>query len=131
LSPSSVSNSAVRTKPETEYPYGSFEPTRPSAIPRYKHTRIKQYHKAGRALRTETTINDASDFELRKGLSPRAALRKVGFQANRRLLDVQRISQDCAIGEAALARLPHPVRTCAGATRTGAALHRSRGPGAA
>ena len=26
----------------------------------YKHTRIKQYHKEGRALRTETTINDTT-----------------------------------------------------------------------
>jgi DNA-binding HxlR family transcriptional regulator len=77
----------------------------------YKHTRIKQYHKAGRALRTETTINDAGDFGLRKGLSHLSALRKVGFQANRRLLDVQRISHDCAIGEAAFVRLSQPVRT--------------------
>src|SRR6202007_2168206 len=28
----------------------------------YKKARIKQYHKEGRALRTETTINDARDF---------------------------------------------------------------------
>ncbi len=28
----------------------------------YKHSRIKQYHKEGLALRTETTINDARDF---------------------------------------------------------------------
>ena len=28
----------------------------------YKHSRIKQYHKENRALRTETTINDAADF---------------------------------------------------------------------
>jgi DNA-binding HxlR family transcriptional regulator len=76
-----------------------------------KHTRIKQYHKAGRALRTETTINDAGDFGLRKGLSHLSALRKVGFQANRRLLDVQWISHDCAIGDAAFVRLSQPVRT--------------------
>lgn len=30
----------------------------------YKHTRIKQYHKEGRALRTETTINDTRDFRI-------------------------------------------------------------------
>src|SRR3989441_2170342 len=83
----------------------------PSLHVDYKHSRIKQYHKAGRALRTETTINDAGDFGLRKGLSHLSALRKVGFQANRRLLDVQRISHDCAIGEAAFVRLSQPVRT--------------------
>jgi hypothetical protein len=75
----------------------------------YKHSRIKQYHKDGQALRTETTINDPRDFDIRKGLSHLSALRKVGFQANRRLLDVQRISQDCAMGEAAFAGISRPV----------------------
>ncbi len=75
----------------------------------YKHTRIKQYHKAGRALRTETTINDTRDFALGKRLCNLPALRAVGFAANRRLLGVQRISHDCAIGEAALTRLTQPV----------------------
>ena len=62
----------------------------------YKRSRIKQYHKEGRALRTETTINDPHDFDIGKRLSNLPALRRIGFQANRRLLDVQRISQDCA-----------------------------------
>ncbi len=65
----------------------------------YKRSRIKQYHKEGRALRTETTINDPHDFDIGKRLSNLPALRRIGFQANRRLLDVQRISQDCALGE--------------------------------
>ncbi len=81
----------------------------PSLHVDYKHSRIKQYHKDGRALRTETTINDPRDFDIRKGLSHLSALRKVGFQANRRLLDVQRISHDCAIGEAAFAGVSRPV----------------------
>lgn len=75
----------------------------------YKHSRIKQYHKEGRALRTETTINDAGDFAIGKGLSCLAALRQVGFQANRRLLDVQRISHDCTIGEERFQALTSPV----------------------
>jgi hypothetical protein len=81
----------------------------PSLHVDYKHSRIKQYHKEGRALRTETTINDPRDFAIRKGLSHLSALRKVGFQANRRLLDVQRISHDCAMGETAVAELSRPV----------------------
>ena len=64
----------------------------------YKRSRIKQYHKEGLALRTETTINDPHDFGIGKRLSNLPALRRIGFQANRRLLDVQRISQDCAVG---------------------------------
>jgi hypothetical protein len=75
----------------------------------YKRSRIKQYHKEGRALRTETTINDPRDFRLGKRLVNLPALRQVGFQANRRLLDVQRISQDCAVGEDAFRRLNEPV----------------------
>ena len=81
----------------------------PSLHVEYKKTRIKQYHKEGRALRTETTINDAYDFKIGRRLSHLSALRKVGFQANRRLLDVQRISHDCAIGEAAFARVSQPT----------------------
>src|SRR3954470_19259379 len=75
----------------------------------YKHSRIKQYHKEGRALRTETTINDTRDFGIGKRLSNLPALRRIGFEANRRLLDVQRISQDCAIGEDAFRRVNDPI----------------------
>jgi hypothetical protein len=75
----------------------------------YKHSRIKQYHKEGRALRTETTINDPRDFDIGKRLSNLPALRRIGFQANRRLLNVQRISQDCALGEDAFHGVNNPV----------------------
>ena len=75
----------------------------------YKRSRIKQYHKEGRALRTETTINDPRDFAIGKRLSNLPALRRLGFQANRRLLNVQRISQDCAIGEDAFQDVNRPV----------------------
>jgi hypothetical protein len=75
----------------------------------YKHSRIKQYHKEGRALRTETTINDTRDFGIGKRLSNLPALRRIGFQANRRLLDVQRISQDCAVGEDAFRGVNEPI----------------------
>jgi hypothetical protein len=81
----------------------------PSLHVDYKRSRIKQYHKEGRALRTETTINDPRDFGIGKRLSNLPALRRLGFQANRRLLDVQRISQDCAIGEDAFQGVNGPV----------------------
>lgn len=81
----------------------------PSLHVDYKRTRIKQYHKEGRALRTETTINDTRDFNIGKRLKNLPALRKVGFQANRRLLDVERISHDCAIGEDAFNKIQQPV----------------------
>ena len=61
----------------------------PSLHVDYKHTRIKQYHKQGRALRTETTINDTTDFSIGKRLTNLPALREIGFSANRRLLRVE------------------------------------------
>ena len=76
----------------------------PSLHVDYKHSRIKQYHKEGQALRTETTINDTYDFALGRRLHNLTALRQVGFSANRRLLDVQTISHDCALGEEELQR---------------------------
>ncbi|MCC7359740.1 MAG: hypothetical protein IT317_09695 [Anaerolineales bacterium] len=81
----------------------------PSLHVNYKSSRIKQYHKEGRALRTETTVNNPNDFGLPKRLSGLPALRAVGFQANRRLLDVERISHDCAIGEVVFQQLNQPV----------------------
>jgi hypothetical protein len=74
----------------------------------YKKSRIKQYHKEGRALRTETTINDTRDFGIGKRLGNLPALREVGFRANRRLLDVQTISQDCAVGEDVFRQVTQP-----------------------
>ena len=65
----------------------------------YKNTRIKQYHKENRALPTETTINNTYDFRNGKHLSNLPKLREIGFAANRRLLEVERISHDCILSE--------------------------------
>ncbi len=75
----------------------------------YKHSRIKQYHKEGRGLRTETTINDTRDFYIGRRLVNLPSLREVGFQANRRLLDVQTVSYNSNIGQRALESLQHPL----------------------
>jgi hypothetical protein len=79
----------------------------------YKHSRIKQYHKEGRALRTETTINNTRDFYMGKRLKNLPALRHIGFQANRRLLHVQQISHNCLLGEDAFQQVNQP-QTIAG-----------------
>jgi hypothetical protein len=86
----------------------------PTVRVEYKKSKIKQYHKEGRALRTETVINDPRDFNLGKRLSNLPALRQVGFTANRRLLDVQRISHDPADGTAAITAITDPVITLTG-----------------
>ncbi|MCL5445594.1 MAG: hypothetical protein M1121_06010 [Actinobacteria bacterium] len=81
----------------------------PSIHVDYKNTRIKQYHKEGQALRTETTINNTRDFDIGRRLHNLPALRGIGFMANRRLLDVQRKSSDCYIGQDAFAQVCAPV----------------------
>ena len=70
----------------------------PSLHVDYKHSRIKQYHKEGRALRTETVVNDTYDFDIGRRLRNLDDLKRIGFAANRRLLRVQRVSHDCLIG---------------------------------
>jgi hypothetical protein len=77
----------------------------------YKHSTVKQYHKEGRALRTETTINDTHDFGLSKRLTNLAALRQIGFTANRRLLGAQHVSHDPIRGAIAFTELTAPVIT--------------------
>lgn len=75
----------------------------------YKSSRVKQYHKEGRALRTETTINNTRDFRVGRRLENLSALRKIGFEANRRLLDVQRLSHDPTLGEDAFRQVTRPI----------------------
>jgi hypothetical protein len=86
----------------------------PSLYIDYKHTAIKQYHKEGRALRTETTINNTRDFQIGKRLTNLPALREVGFSANRRLLGVQRLSHNPIRAEQAFTAVHDPIITDTG-----------------
>lgn len=81
----------------------------PSLYMDYKNSRIKQYYKEGRALRTETIINNTYDFQVGRRLTNLATLSQVGFEANRRLLSVQRISHNCFIGEEVFNSVNQPV----------------------
>lgn len=86
----------------------------PSLHVDYKTSRIKQYHKEGRALRTETTINNPTDFQIGKRLTNLPALRQIGFTANRRLLGVQQLSHDPARGAEVFAAVTDPILTAEG-----------------
>jgi hypothetical protein len=81
----------------------------PSLHVEYKKSKVKQYHKEGQALRTETTINDTYDFAIGRALHNLPALREIGVAANRRLLRVESLSHDCLIGEDHVDRLTRPV----------------------
>ena len=80
----------------------------------YKHTTIKQYHKEGRALRTETTINDTRDFGIGKRLTNLPALREIDISTNRRLLGVQRLSHNPIRAAEAFTAINDPLTTDTG-----------------
>jgi DNA-binding HxlR family transcriptional regulator len=81
----------------------------PSLNVYYRNTRIKQYHKENRALRTETTINNTYDFGIGKRLCNLPKLREIGFAANRRLLEVEHLSHDCMLAEDTFQAINSPV----------------------
>ncbi len=82
----------------------------PSLHVEYKKSKVKQYHKEGQALRTETTINDTYDFAIGRALRNLPALRAIGVAANRRLLRVEPLSHDRPIGEDRLHTVTAAVR---------------------
>ena len=98
----------------------------PSLHVDYKHATIKQYHKEGRALRTETTINDTRDFGIGKRLTNLPALREIGFTANRRLLGVQRLDHDPITASDALAAVTDAITTPTGTRVPGLQLGQQR-----
>lgn len=86
----------------------------PSLYVDYKRNRTKQYHKdggdkVGRALRTETTINNTYDFRIGRRLENLDKLKEVGFAINRRLLNTQQVSHDGTLGENDFRKLQSPV----------------------
>jgi len=80
----------------------------------YKHSSVKQYFKENRALRTETTINNPHDFGVNKGLNNWLYLRQLGTAINRRLLETERVSQDCLLSAESFERLSQPTTTQTG-----------------
>jgi hypothetical protein len=55
-------------------------------------------------------MNNTYDFYIGKNLRNLPALRQIGFQANRRLLQVQRISHDCILAEEAFQNINRPIQ---------------------
>jgi len=75
---------------------------------RYKHSRVKQYLKEGRALRIETVINKPSDIGILARLEHLPELIDKARQVNDRLLMIERAGQGCAIGSALFERIHQP-----------------------
>ena len=104
----------------------------PAIQAHYKHSKVKQYFKEGRALRTETTVNDPYDFGVGRLLTARQleGAAPLGHDINERLLDAQLQACACAPDpDDARTRRPavHPRRP----TRPRPALRRPARDGAA
>jgi len=74
----------------------------------YRHSRIKQYLKQGRALRVETVVNSPTDLGVQRRLRNLGELQAKARAANRRLLTIQRVGQGCAIQTATFERISQP-----------------------
>jgi hypothetical protein len=76
----------------------------------YRASKVKQYFKEGRALRTETTVNDTHDFGIGRRLTPAnwQALVQIGHEINQRLLDHQLEACQCAPDATTLQRVVLP-----------------------
>jgi hypothetical protein len=74
----------------------------------YKHSRVKQYLKQGRALRIETVINKPYDIGVLARLEHLPELVAKARAVNGRLLMIQRAGQGCAIETALFERVSQP-----------------------
>jgi len=98
----------------------------PSLYIEYKKSLVKQYFKEGRALRTETIINDPKDFQVRMDLSNLPFLQQIGREVNRRLLDVQRVSHNCHLSQENVERVVQPTVTSDGQRAPGLRFGQAR-----
>ena len=77
----------------------------------YKHSRVKQYLKDGRALRIETVINDTEDLGCRRRLAHLDELQRRARAVNTTLLDTERVGQGCVLASPAFERIAQPTLT--------------------
>ena len=82
----------------------------PTIQAHYRHSKVKQYFKEQRALRTETTINDPYDFGVGRLLSAEnwSRLLEIGRQTNDRLLAHELAACDCMPDPETFTRLVSP-----------------------
>ena len=79
----------------------------------YRASKVKQYFKEGRALRTETTVNDTRDFGIGRIVNDTNwnALIQIGHDINQRLLDHQLDACTCAPDVTLLERVVLPSKS--------------------
>ena len=80
----------------------------------FKHSRIKQYLKDGRALRIETVVNSPDDVHCHRRLQHLDELQTKARDINARLLDTERVGQGCVLASPAFERVASPTLTADG-----------------
>jgi hypothetical protein len=74
----------------------------------YKHSRIKQYLKDGRAMRIETVVNSPRDLGCLARLPHLGELQAKARAANHRILEAERAGQGTVLASPAFERIAHP-----------------------
>jgi hypothetical protein len=80
----------------------------------YKHSRVKQYLKEGRAMRIETVINSPRDIGCNARLPNLAELQDKARAVNRRILETERAGQGTVLASPAFERIAHPSADAGG-----------------
>ncbi|HEX3647406.1 MAG TPA: hypothetical protein VHV49_03205 [Pseudonocardiaceae bacterium] len=80
----------------------------------FKHSRVKQYLKDGRALRIETVVNSPDDLRCHRRLAHLDELQAKARDVNARLLDTERVGQGCVLASPAFERVAQSSVTTEG-----------------
>lgn len=75
----------------------------------YRHSRVKQYLKDGRALRIEAVINSPTDLGVARRLTHLPELQDRARAINTRILDAERVGQGTVLASPAFARVAQPT----------------------
>jgi hypothetical protein len=84
----------------------------------YRHSRIKQYLKDGRALRIETVINAPNDLGCQRRLHNLDELQAKARAVNARVLQAERVGQGCVLANPVFERIAHPTVSAEGRRAT-------------
>src|SRR5271166_5881215 len=77
----------------------------------WRHSRVKQYLKDGRALRIETVVNSPDDLGCQRRICNLPELQARARAVNARLLHTERVGQGCVFDSPAFARISQPTLT--------------------
>jgi hypothetical protein len=77
----------------------------------WRHSRVKQYLKDGRALRVETVVNSPDDLGVARRLHNLPELQARARAINTRLLQTEKVGQGCVFDSPAFARISQPTLT--------------------